>query len=150
MNILYLGLADLYLPAAAAALHLGNLDGSTVPSPAVLLSVPHFRSAAREEDGILFPAGSDEAGGNVYLLCVRTQPEVVVRAVESLLGQYHLPLHEAKVIPCLPDNPQAAMWGRILSGLGLRRLERALACRMVRNCFGGLLRAVAEARPASS
>ena len=146
MNYLYLGFADLYLPAVAAALHLQQLDAATVPAAAKLASLPYFRRAAREEDGKLFLAGSDSAGHMVFLLSVKTQPEVVARAVESLLGLYRLPLHEAKVVSCLPGNPQQAMWGRMLSKFGLNGLEKELACRMARNCFKDLVRAVTDAR----
>lgn len=146
MNYLYLGFADLYLPAVAAALHLGRLDAATVPAAADLASLPYFRRASGEEDGVLFPAGSDSAGHQVYLLCVKAQPEVVARAVESLLGLYNLALHEAKIVPCLPENPQPAMWGSIFSGLGLYGLEKGLACRMARNSYRRLAQAVAEAR----
>jgi hypothetical protein len=146
VNYLYLGLADLYLPAAAAGIHLGRLDSTKPPAAADLLTLPHFRRASRDEDGRLFPVGSDYAGNMVYLLCVRVHPEVVVRSVESLLGLYGLPLHAAKVVPCLPENPQAPLWGRVLSGLGLHGLEQKFACLLVRNCFGNMLRTVAEAR----
>lgn len=146
MNYLYLGYADLYLPAVAAALHLEQLDAATAPAAAELASLPYFRPAASEEDGKLFLAGSDSVGHQVYLLCVKTQPEVVARAVESLLGLYRLPLRETKIVPCLPENPQPAMWGRVLFSCGLHRLQKELACRMARNCFKDLVRAVADAR----
>jgi hypothetical protein len=146
MNYLYLGYASLHLPAVAAALHLEQLDAAVVPAAAKLASLPYFRQAAREEDGRLFAVGSDSNGHQIYLLCVKTQPEVVARAVESLLGLYRLPLREAKIVPCLPDNPQPAIWGRILFRCGLHGLEKELAGRMARNSFKNLVRTVAEAR----
>jgi hypothetical protein len=146
MNYLYLGYASLHLPAVAAALHLEQLDAATVPGAEELVSLPYFRQAAKEEDGRLFSAGSDSNGHQVYLLCVKAQPEVVARAVESLLGLYRLPLQEAKIVPCLPYNPQPAIWGRILFRCGLHGLEKELAGRMARNCFKDLVRTVAEAK----
>ena len=146
MNYLYLGLADLYLPAVAAGIHLGRLDSAKSPAAAELVTLPHFRRASSNEDGRLFPVGSDDAGNMVYLLSVRAHPEVIVRSVESLLGLYGLRLHAAKAVPCLPENPQVPLWGRFLSGLGLHGLEQKFACLLVRNCFKDLVRAVTEAR----
>lgn len=146
MKYFYLGLLDLYLPAVAAAIHFGRMEDKTPPSQAKLETIKYFRRGYKEEDGRLFFAGTDSAGDNVYLLCVKVQPEVVARSVESLLGLYHLPVREIKVVPCLPENPQLVGWGRILSWCGLHRLEKDLACRMVRNCFRSLAQAVAEAK----
>ncbi|NLZ93586.1 MAG: DUF3189 family protein, partial [Firmicutes bacterium] len=85
MNYIYLGLADLYLPAAAAAVHLQKVSGNDLPTCQELLSCPYFRAANKEDDGRLYLVGRTENGDNIYVTAVREHLEIFLRAVGSLL-----------------------------------------------------------------
>jgi len=135
VKYLYLGLLDLYLPAVAAAIHLGQLEGKKHPGQDELDAIEYFRRGSQDEDGRIFFVGTDSAGDNVYILSVKVQPEVVIRAVESMLGLYGLLPREIKVVPCLLENPQLSRWGKLFSRLGLRKQERALARLVLRSRF---------------
>jgi len=148
VKYLYLGLLDLYLPAVAAAIHLGQLEGKKHPGQEELDAIEYFRRGSQDEDGRIFFVGTDSAGDNVYILSVKVQPEVVIRAVESMLGLYGLLPREIKVVPCLLENTQLAGWGKLLSRLGLGRQERGLARRVVRSHFGGLIQSVERSKAA--
>lgn len=135
MNIIFVGLGDLYLPAVAAALRLGRLEGKKLPTQRELASLCLFRHGTKEDEGRLLFAGKDSGGNNIYLLCVNRHPDVVVRAMQSLAGIYSLSLHEVLVVPCLPENLQLSTWSHLLGLLGLQHLRNWLGYKLARNNF---------------
>ncbi|NLZ39533.1 MAG: DUF3189 family protein [Firmicutes bacterium] len=135
MNYIYLGLADLYLPAAAAAIHLQKIKGDSIPTYQELLSCPGFRVMDKEDDGRLIWIGQAGNGDNVYIAAVKEHPEIFMRAAVSLLAAYHA-MEEVKVIPCMPENPQIGYWCCRLKKLGLVDLANRLGALLVRNRFG--------------
>jgi hypothetical protein len=139
MNYIYLGLGDLYLPAVAAALHLNRLEKDSIPSDKRISDLPHFRSNNGDEEGKLFHIGTDSDNNNVYVMAVNAQPELIQRAVTSLIGIYEMDINTIQVRPCLPENPQVGNLFNILNSLGIKILEQRLACRMIKNRFDDLV-----------
>ena len=138
MKTLYLGVGDLYLPAAAAALHLEILDRGKDPQFSELQNIPNFRPVHKEDDGKLYFMGTDRKGKEVYIACVKAQPDVIIQGVESLLGIYQISQQELRVIPCIPENPQIALLNRLLTAVRLQDTAMRLAGRVVRNRFSDL------------
>jgi hypothetical protein len=140
MNYFYIGLGDLYLPAVAAALHLGQLDAAVIPSKKDLNALRFFREGEKKDDGDLYFAGVDKSGNNVYVTCVKAQPEVVERAVTSLLGIYNIDPKEIKLRQCLPENPQVVYISKALGLLGAKGTQKMLACRLAYNRYQDLVK----------
>jgi hypothetical protein len=138
MNYLYLGLGDLYLPAVASALHLGMLSSNKRPEYQELDALPYFTRGESVDDGKLFLLGKDQAGNSVYILCVKDSPDVVERAIQSLLHIYGIT--EMIVLTCRPENSQVVKLGRILKRLGLLGIERRLAFKLAVNNFPELIK----------
>ena len=147
MNYFYLGLGDLYLPAVAAALHLGQLDAAVAPSKKNLCCLRNFRNGEKKDYGELYLAGVDESGNKVYVSCVKAQPEVVERAVTSLMGIYNIDPNELKIRQCLPENPQVVLLGKALGRLRIKGPQAWLACRLAYNRFDDLVEISGRARP---
>ena len=135
MNYLYLGLGDLYLPAAAAAIHLQR----KMPGEEELLQLPYFRPACPADEGRLYLAGRDMFGHNVYLTFVSEHPDIFVRGIQSLLGILKLPRDAMQVIPVLLENPRVGTLCRLLQKLGLPAAANYLGLRLVRNRKSDLL-----------
>jgi len=135
MNYLYLGLGDLYLPAAAAAVHLQR----RFPTEEELLQLPYFRPACPAEEGRLHLAGRDMFGHKVYLTFVSEHPDLFVRSLNSLLAVFALPGDTMQVIPVLPDDPRVRTLCRLLVRLGLPAAANKLGLRLVRNHKSDLL-----------
>ncbi len=133
MNYIYLGLGSLYLPAVAAAIHLGFCKEGL--SQQELEKLPHFRHGKNEDNGVLHFAGEDNDGNSVFVACVNAQPELIRRAVMSLLGIYGREMTEVQVRPCLPENPQIAAICGLMHRLGLAGLEKRMARRLARNRY---------------
>jgi hypothetical protein len=145
MNYIYLGLGDLYLPAVAAAIHLGRLrDG--LPEQE-FMEIPHFRHGKSEDNGLLHHAGKDEDGNHIWLACVNAQPEMIRRAVMSLLAIYGRDMTEVQVRPCVPENPQVTGICSLLNRLGLTGLEKRVARRLAKNRYSDMKR-IAGVQPA--
>ncbi|MBS4023031.1 MAG: DUF3189 family protein [Dethiobacter sp.] len=139
MNYIYLGLGDLYLPAVAAALHLGRLDAKEVPNLEALLALHHFRDG-KKDDGKLYCVGEDQTKNKVYITCAKAQPDVVERAIMSLLTIYSINAREVQVRPCLPENPQVVTLKRLFGKTGLKKQQLRLACRFAQNRFTDLVK----------
>ncbi|MDW7651623.1 MAG: DUF3189 family protein [Bacillota bacterium] len=133
MNYIYFGVNDLYLPATAAALHLAHLSTASPPTQEELRSLPYCHGAEKEDEGQLIRAGRDKQGNHIYVTSVKGHPDVIVRAVESLLGVYQISLNEVKVIPCVPENPQITVLCRMLSFIGLQKAADRLIWQVARN-----------------
>ncbi len=143
MNYLYMGQGDLFLPAVAAALHQGRLDADKTPGKRDLTSLEHFRAGERE-DGRLYCLGEDEQKNKVYITCVESHPDVVQRAITSLLVAYRIDLKEVVVRPCLPENPQVVTISRLLGKLRLKGSQESVACRLAQNRFSDLAKIAAK------
>jgi hypothetical protein len=148
MNYLYLGVSDLYLPAITAAVHLGQLDSRTPPAKDVLLRLPYYHAAGKEDDGKLTHAGEDSQGNQVYVTCVKGHPDVIIRAVGSLLGIYQISLKEVKVIACVPENPQVALICSLLTKAGLKSVADWLGFKLIRNRYADMVKL--SAKPTSA
>lgn len=138
MIIIYLGVADFYLPATTAAIHLGDLNEASPPSGEKLRKLKYFRVVKKEDDGKLYYAGTDKHGNQVFVVSVKGHPDVLVRSVESLLAIYKISPHEVRVTPCVPENPQVALICRLLSVLGLAKTANWLGLRLVNNRYPDL------------
>jgi hypothetical protein len=153
MNYIYLGVGDLYLPSVAAAVHLSRLDVNSPPDMNELLAVEHFRHGEKEDEGELYYVANDEQGNKVFVTCAKGQPDVFVRAVQSLLGVYHISIKEVKVIPCEPENTQVIGICKALRLVGLSKAEKTLAGKLAGNCLPDLAKKVerqAEGTPKGS
>jgi len=139
MNYIYIGLRDLYLPAVAAALHLGRLSNTSAPTKEDILSLQHFRAGNEEDDGEMHYMGQDSSGHHVYVMCVKSHLYVIEQAINSLLSVYSVPLHEVQIRTCLPENPQVVGICSILTWLGLDDVRDQVALRLIRNRFPGLV-----------
>ncbi|HHX75682.1 MAG TPA: DUF3189 family protein [Firmicutes bacterium] len=135
MNYLYLGLDDLYLPAAAAAIHLQH----KFPTEEELLQLPYFSPARPADEGRLLLAGRDAEGRKVYLAFVSGHPDIFVRGLQSLLGIFKLPREAMQVIPVLPQNPRVGSLCRLLVRMGLPAAANSLGLRLVHNRKNDLL-----------
>lgn len=142
MRYVYIGVSDLYLPTAAAAIHLGQLNRASAPAKEQLRKLSYFRTVSKEDDGKLFLVGEDKNGDEVYIASVKGHPDVVARAVQSLLGLYQISLKEVQVIPCIPDNPQISAVCSLFKRLGLKGLADYLGYRLVNNRFGEILKSI--------
>lgn len=142
MNFIYLGLANLYLPAAAAAIHLQQIGDNAVPSRQELLSNQYFRAVRREDEGQLHWVGQTETGDDIYVTSIQEHPEIFERAVRSLLSAYQLKVQEIKVITCVPENPQIGRWCSALDKLGLTNTANWLGICLTHNRFSDLKRIV--------
>ncbi len=142
MNYIYLGVGDLYLPSVAAAVHLKKIDEYLPPDSAKLFTIECFRHGEKCDEGALHYIDSDEHGNKVFVSCAKGQLDVFVRAVQSLLGVYRIPVKDIKVIPCEPENPQAVGICKALRSLGLWQAESALASKLAYNCFSSLVKKV--------
>jgi hypothetical protein len=140
MNYLYLGLADYYLPAAAAALHLKLLNTEGLPSRQQLSAVPYFRPVTAADEGLIRFVGQTVEGEQIYLVSVSKYPEIFVRGIHSLLSIYHIPLSAVVVIPCILENPQVSRWCRLLERLGWHSAAQQLGTRLVYNRLPDLKR----------
>lgn len=138
MIIIYLGVMDLYLPATTAAIHLGDFNEASPPTKEKLRNLEYFRVVKKEDDGKLYQAGTDKQGNRVFIVSVKGHPDVLVRAVQSLLAIYKISPHEVRVIPCVPENPQVASICRVLSLLGLVNTANWLGLRLVNNRYPDL------------
>ncbi len=138
MNYIYFGLSDLYLPTAAAAVHLGQLDPRKKPTRKELSALPLIRTARRGDPGILHPAGTDKSGNHVYITWINAQPDVVVRAVSSLLSICGRPRGEVKAIPCVLENQQIGWLCSFFCALHLNGISDRLGFRVIHNRFTDL------------
>ena len=142
MKYIYLGVADLYLPATTAALHLGQLEGASRPSQEQLGRLSYFRTVSKDDDGKIYFAGRDNLGNEVYIASVKGHPDVVVRAVQSLLGLYQMSVSEVQVIPCLPENLQISMVCGLFRRLGLQQIADFVGYKLVNNRFAAIVKSV--------
>lgn len=138
MNYIYLGVGDLYLPSVAAAIHLNRLDVNSSPDLDEIFTVEHFRPGEKEDEGELYYVADDHDGNKVFVTCAKGQPDVFVRAVQSLLGAYRISIKEVKVIPCEAENSQVIGICKALRAVGLTKAERILAGKLAINCFHDL------------
>ncbi|MCR3921064.1 MAG: DUF3189 family protein [Firmicutes bacterium] len=135
MNYLYLGLADLYLPATMAAIHLHTLASDVAPAHQQLLALPFYRAVCKNDEGTLYRVGETEAGDGVYIASVKEHAEIFLRGVDSLLGVYKMPRHAVKVVPCLLENPQVGHLCSLLGHIGLHHFADLVGTRLVHNRF---------------
>lgn len=138
MIYLYLGENDLCLPVTAAAVRLGLLVSTALPAYEDLAKLPHFRSAGKEDEGVLCFMGEDRQGNKIYVTAVKGHPELFIRGVGSLLAACQLPLQEVVVIPCIAENPQVSLLCRIIRLLGRKEPATWLGSRVARNRFSEL------------
>ncbi|HZK25372.1 MAG TPA: DUF3189 family protein [Oscillospiraceae bacterium] len=142
MNYLYLGLTDYYLPAAAASLHLKQLNWDAPPSPLKLCELPYFRAVTKADEGVIRYVGLTEDGEQIYLTTVKKYPEIFVRGIHSLLSIYQVPLSELVIITCVLENPQVAGWCCFLQRIGWHSAAQQLGTRLVRNRLADLKKLV--------
>ncbi|NLM53254.1 MAG: DUF3189 family protein [Firmicutes bacterium] len=137
MIYLYIGVRDLYLPAAAAYMHLQGRNELTAKE---LLAFPYFRPAQKADEGRLYYLGTDADNHPVYIACVADHPDVFHNAVQSLLTVYGLPPTTIQVVPCLLENLQLAAYFRLLTRIGLDTLADRLGLKIVLNRLPDLVR----------
>lgn len=140
MNYIYMGVGDFYLPSVAAAIHLNRLDINTPPDLGELFTQEHFRHGEKEDEGELYYVADDQDGNKVFVMCAKGQPDVFVRAVQSLLGVYRISIKEVKVIPCEPENAQVVGICKVLRMAGLTTVEKKIAGKLACNCFSDLVK----------
>lgn len=145
MNYVYLGLGDLYLPAVAAAIHLGRLPADKIPGAKELAGLPYFMAGEKETQGVFHPVGRDADGNNVFISQVSAEPELVWHSIMSLVHVLGADPDTVQVRLCIPENPQVSALLAILGRLGLKRLRDYAALRLARNRYRDLL-AIAQKR----
>lgn len=139
MNYLYLGLGDLYLPAVAAAIHLEKLPSDRVPDVKMLARLPHFVAGDKDNQGVFHPLGKDSDGNEVFITQVGVQPELVWRAIMSLVHILGSDPDTLQVRLCVPENPQVAGVLALLGRLGLSPIRDYAAIRLVKNRYRDLV-----------
>ncbi|NLM25382.1 MAG: DUF3189 family protein [Firmicutes bacterium] len=83
MVIIYCCYGGSHSSPVAAAIHIGQLARSKIPTKAELLSVPYYDQGDSLERGIVKPMGVDEYGNQVYICGRGSERRAIEQAVLS-------------------------------------------------------------------
>ncbi len=89
MRVIYHCFGGSHSSVLAAALHLGMIEKSRLPSPDELLAIPYFDKTTDEDFGSIRQMGIDEYGNQIYVLGKKTMNDrlamVFTNIAESLV-----------------------------------------------------------------
>lgn len=130
----------------AAAIHIGRLPETRVPSSRELVSVPHF-DEVRAALGTAFLAGSGQDGEEVYVVGFGPGRDIIRRALETFLDLRGVPARDYVLADALDRAGWVVKVGGIVSRrIGLVSVGRPLAALGVRLAYRRFLELVRETR----
>lgn len=137
--VVYCCYGSSHTSVVAAAIHVGRLDPTSLPTRDTVLGLPRFDRVGRSELGRLFPAGRGPAGEEVYFAGFGPGRRLVHRAALDLLAAAEVPRGQVLLVDALSRADWLVRLGGTLSrGLGLVGVGRPLVAAGIRRVYPAL------------
>ncbi|NLV92839.1 MAG: DUF3189 family protein [Firmicutes bacterium] len=137
MKIVYHDYGGSHSTATAAAIHLGLISASQVPTAKILnTAVPLFDALTASDHGTLFYLGKDDSDHDVYVLPRRNQSQMVLNAVKSTIAAMEGDVDEWIFVDTLPTvNTWMRIGGYLSRRQGMIWLGRPIVTFGTRKAF---------------
>ncbi|MCK4259047.1 MAG: DUF3189 family protein [Halanaerobiales bacterium] len=127
MKIFYSCYGSAHSSVLSAAIHTKMLDTEKIPSNQEILNLPHYDKTENSEVGTPFFFGKDEMDNEIYIIGMRSQKQLVLNSIQSLLQDSGVPTTNYVFINTLSQvNCITRLGGFLSRGLGLVNLGRPL------------------------
>lgn len=117
MIIIYHCYGGSHSSVVAAALHLGMIDKSRVPTEDELMNIPYYDKTGKSDFGTIRYMGTDEVGNSIYVMGKKSMGDRynnILRGVAQILGM------DEQVMPV--NCMSRVNWSMKLGGFTSRRL----------------------------
>lgn len=118
MKIIYHCFGGSHSSVTAAALHLGLIPETRLPSPQELKNIPYFDQQLAEDHGDFKYMGEDKEGNQVYIIGKRNLGSMFEPLIRGLARIFSIPQDEMLVVDTLP----CVNWIMVLGGILSRKL----------------------------
>ncbi|MHB1127294.1 MAG: DUF3189 family protein [Bacillota bacterium] len=136
MKIVYHCFGGSHSSVVSAAIHVGLLSSSRIPTAQELIQLPHFDKQTEEEHGEFKMMGKDEYGNEVYICGKRKLHKMFEPMVYGLAKIFSVPEEDILLVDTLPYINWVMMIGGYTSrALGLVTLGRPIVTWATRQVF---------------
>ena len=135
MNIIYHCFGGAHSSVTAAAIHLGWLSSSQIPSFEELMNIPYFDVQIGADHGTFRFMGKDEQENNVYIIGrrnLRNDFEIIVHSLANIYDKEE----ECLLINTMPlVNWKMVIGGYLSRGLETPKFGRSIVVKGVQDSF---------------
>lgn len=134
MNIIYHCFGGAHSSVTAAAIHLGWLAISKVPTYEELMEIPYFEVQINEDHGIFRYMGEDENHNKVYIIGRRNLKDDFEKLILGLAKIYGK--DDFLIVNTMPlVNWKMVVGGYLSRGLEIPKMGRAIVIKGVQDAF---------------
>jgi len=143
MKIIYCCYGGSHSSVTAAAIHLGMLPVTGIPSSRQLLSVPYYDQQTGKDHGFFHYMGKDEYENQIYIVGKHNLGNYFEEIIRQVAEVFSLDQNEFALINTMPYVNLTMMIGGFLSRrLGMVGLGRPIVCYGTKKAYDNLVNLV--------
>ena len=91
MKVFYYCYGSAHSSVISAAIHTGMLNPTLIPSSDEIINLPHYDKTSNPEIGTAFFFGYDKMDNEIYIIGMKSEKEIVLQSIQSLLQNVGIP-----------------------------------------------------------